>query len=1625
VPIGIWDTADPGQFQLYFLHLAGLDDAADRAEAAGNTAAAAWRAYEQRLADLTPEEGAILKEVAYGCNQALSDHDASLRAQTTTAEEPLGTRMEIVSAAIDELHAQLGDLSFDRVVQRVKALFANVGTVAAGGPEPTPVTSAIPVGGGLGPPVELDITQPHTDVFSEIVKLDEHTFFAGCGTQPQDDLTLYYYLTPFTVACRMYGIGIGPVNVECGRNGPAYCSTTFSNVPGQSLFVQGLHALRMYWDVCQSEFGDLVDCLRDPLHYGSPPGTPLPDYPDGQRIYAPGGPPVFWLSTYPNDVWLIAGTHSTPVKFLNISPRQVTLYPGAEQHFTSNIPAKWWNFGGKGTLDIDTGVYKAPETITNEDTDTFEACDAQFSPGLVDCLEATVTLKPLKVDVSPDSTEVLPGGQRSFTAIVTPSTAAQPVTWSLVDPTNAATITPLSVPNSLAARFNAPPDNKISATQEITVKACLTPSGSSQSVCGTAKVLVPKLQIFITAPKRTLFTSETVQLTAFVNGSSLPRGVDWSVTPDGLGEQFTPVTPDTLVVSFKAPPFHVNGGVNVKVCLKDAPTLCSDPFHLEIVDRVTILSVTAALNAGELASPFSISGSGFGTHPAVSFEGLQSSILSSSDSLITGVVVVPVASGGGSTRVSVTVTYANGDFESTFFPIGSRIPIAPVSLLAVSPAAAELRAGESRPFSAICLTAQGAACSSPETVRWSATSGAIAPATGMNVTYTAPATVPSNPTATITACWNGSSACGLPAHVTLLAGNGMTVTVSPKTATVQTGHTQAFSAQVGGSTNTNVTWSRQPSTPEAGQIDPTSGVYSAPATLGSVTTVTIIATSQADPTKSDTATVTLTGPPPPLTLTCTPSPASVNPGTAVSWTATASGGGDPATRQYALFRQRAGTTSWIPDVSSPAWQASNVLSWTPLAADVATWGIVIWVRDASTPANMNTYGFAAYCNAGPVKVLAPLSIIVTPSPATANAGNSITWTATATGGDPGTLQYALFRRKAGNTAWTPDVTSPAWQTSNVLSWTPTAADVGTWEIIVWVRDAYTSANMNGYGFAAYANAGPVNVVAPLSLTCTPSPAPVNYGTTISWTATASGGDPATRQYALFRQRAGTAFWIPAVTSPAWQASNVLTWTPSATDVGTWGIVIWVRDGNTPANMNTYGFAAYANAGPVNVVAPLSLACSPSPASATYGNAITWTASASGGTPATTQYAMGRRRTGATAWIPDSTAWQTSNAFSWTPTAADVGTWEIALVVKDGNTPPNANGYGYAAYSNPGQIQVVAPLTVTGTGSPASSTAGTTITWTATASGGSAATIQYAFFRRRAGTVPWTPDVTAPAWQASNVLSWTPAMADIGTWETYVWVRDGNTPPNANGYGFAAGYNPLPVQVTAPVAPLTLTGTGSPASSTAGTTITWTAYASGGTPATIQYAFFRRLAGTPSWIPDVTAPAWQASNVLAWTPSAGDAGTWETYVWVRDGNTPSNANGYGFAAGYNPGPVEITVPLSQAYPAKGWVDGYNTQHIWGWACDPDYPTESNRVDFWSTTGQPLGSTGAFIDSSAAIAAQCLGGYAHYFDFYPSGGLPSGTHFNAWSIDLPYATPGNANRRCGGNGAIGDGTEFVIP
>ena len=85
----------------------------------------------------------------------------------------------------------------------------------------------------------------------------------------------------------------------------------------------------------------------------------------------------------------------------------------------------------------------------------------------------------------------------------------------------------------------------------------------------------------------------------------------------------------------------------------------------------------------------------------------------------------------------------------------------------------------------------------------------------------------------------------------------ISVSVSPTTASLYGGQTQAFSATVTNTSNTAVTWSISPS--GTGSIDQ-SGNYTAPATITTQQAITITATSQADTTKSANATAYLLPP---------------------------------------------------------------------------------------------------------------------------------------------------------------------------------------------------------------------------------------------------------------------------------------------------------------------------------------------------------------------------------------------------------------------------------------------------------------------------------------------------------------------------------------------------------------------------------------------------------------------------------------------------------------------------------------------------------------------------------------------------------------------------------------------
>ena len=118
------------------------------------------------------------------------------------------------------------------------------------------------------------------------------------------------------------------------------------------------------------------------------------------------------------------------------------------------------------------------------------------------------------------------------------------------------------------------------------------------------------------------------------------------------------------------------------------------------------------------------------------------------------------------------------------------------------------------------------------------------------------------------------------------------VSISPTQATVTAGSTQFFFASVTGTANQAVTWKVNGTTggdATSGTISG-AGLYTAPNTIPNPATVTVLAVSQADPTKSSSASITVA-----VGVTVSPNSASLNiGGMQQQFTATVSGSGNSA-----------------------------------------------------------------------------------------------------------------------------------------------------------------------------------------------------------------------------------------------------------------------------------------------------------------------------------------------------------------------------------------------------------------------------------------------------------------------------------------------------------------------------------------------------------------------------------------------------------------------------------------------------------------------------------------------------------------------------------------------------------
>jgi hypothetical protein len=215
----------------------------------------------------------------------------------------------------------------------------------------------------------------------------------------------------------------------------------------------------------------------------------------------------------------------------------------------------------------------------------------------------------------------------------------------------------------------------------------------------------------------------------------------------------------------------------------------------------------------------------------------------------------------------------------------------------------------------------------------------------------------------------GCSAAGTSTSSATPEQQAVAVAVTPSGAQVQVGKTQAFQAVVTGSVDTTVSWAIAEGT--AGGSVSGVGLYTAPGAAG---TYHVVATSNADPTKSASAAVTVTtvAPPPVVTVAVSPAAPAVDACKTVAFSATVTGSSNTAVTWSVQEGAAGGTVS---------------------AAGLYT-----------APSTGGTYHVVATSNADPTKSVTVaatvtarvIGVAVSPATISVPAGGSTTFSATVT-----------------------------------------------------------------------------------------------------------------------------------------------------------------------------------------------------------------------------------------------------------------------------------------------------------------------------------------------------------------------------------------------------------------------------------------------------------------------------------------------------------------------------------------------------------------------------------------------------------------------------------------------------
>ena len=553
-----------------------------------------------------------------------------------------------------------------------------------------------------------------------------------------------------------------------------------------------------------------------------------------------------------------------------------------------NTGVSWSLSPAVGTMN--NGYYVAPSVITTPQIVTLKATsleDPSKSGSAILSLMPnggmTVSAVAL-LSVVPSFAVLQSNDSITFRAQLNGANSAA-VVWSIAPPVGSISGGVYTAPNAIQnpQTVVVTATSMANSTQTGNATISLLPKGSQGSgAAAPVTVTVNPSSVSLTA-------GQTARFSAVVSGTR-NTGVTWSLSPS-VG---------TMSNGFYMAPGTLNSSQTVML----TAISMADPTRTASVPIFLMADTSAGVPAGSGGVP-----AGSGGAPAVpvsiqlsptsaSLKSGQSSQFSatvsgSQNSAVTWSVVPQVGSvvNGLYTAPTVTaqtnLTLVATSVSDPTKTASAAITVQPATVsISLSPSSVWLTHGQSTQFSAAVNGTSNTG------VTWTLT-----PAVGSitNGLYTAPASVTSQRTITVTATSMADPSKAASATVTLAP---VSITMVPTSISLGASASSQFTATVTGTLNTGVTWSMAP-----GFGSMVNGLYTAPATIGSAQTVTLTATSLADPTQTAHATISLT-PNVTTTLSVAPTPVSLSASQTQQFSALVSsggiGGGAPVSAQWTI-----------------------------------------------------------------------------------------------------------------------------------------------------------------------------------------------------------------------------------------------------------------------------------------------------------------------------------------------------------------------------------------------------------------------------------------------------------------------------------------------------------------------------------------------------------------------------------------------------------------------------------------------------------------------------------------------------------------------------------------------------